>query len=163
MLDTLSQYHVHTQETTITQSVYTIFVNKRCSQAFDIQFSSILEIMKTAKKTASDGKPSSKDRKITKQKPQFKKPHQRNRGAGGKKSGKSNGGGGPNRFTQAEERRLDKIRQQNERRAEKEAKQLMARKEKKRKTKIFAKKNRHGQPLMSGRMELLLEKIQKRI
>lgn len=123
-----------------------------------------IEIMKTAKKNAGDGKKaSSSDRKIPKQKPQFKKPHQMKRNAGGKKSTAQNSTGRPNRFTQAEERRLEKIRQQNERRAEKEAKLLMAKKEKRRKTKIFAKKNRHGQPLMSGRMELLLEKIQKRI
>lgn len=123
------------------------------------------EIMKTNKKNASGGKPSSADRKISKPKPQFKNKPQNKRkaGGGGKKSSTQNAAGRPNRFTQAEERRLDRIRQQNERRAEKEAKLLMVQKEKKRKMKIFAKKNRHGQPLMSGRMELLLEKIQKRI
>lgn len=125
--------------------------------------------MKTNKKKVGDGKPST-DRKIPKQKPQFKKSPQKKRtggaggGGGGKKaSTQKNAAGRPNRFTQAEERRLDRIRQQNERRAEKEAKLMLVQKEKKRKTKIFAKKNRHGQPLMSGRMELLLEKIQKRI
>lgn len=113
--------------------------------------------MKTNKKNVGDGKRSTAVQKIAKQKPQFKRnPHK-----AGKKPTKNTGQ--PNRFTQAEERRLERIRQQNERRAEKEAKLLIAKKEKKRKTKIFAKKNRHGQPLMSGRMELLLEKIQKRI
>lgn len=117
--------------------------------------------MKTTKKdVGKDGKASSSGPKISKQKPQFKKTHQKNRNAGKKSTDNS---GRPNRFTQAEERRLDRIREQNERRAEKEAKLLIAKKDKQRKTKIFAKKNRHGQPLMSGRMELLLEKIQKRI
>lgn len=119
--------------------------------------------MKTNKKGKPDGKPSSAVKKPAfKQKPQFKKNPQKNRNAG-KKSSTNQTGGRPNRFTQAEERRLDRIREQNERRAEKEAKLLIVKKEKKRKTKIFAKKNRHGQPLMGGRMELLLEKIQKRI
>lgn len=68
-----------------------------------------------------------------------------------------------NHFTIAEERRLDRIREQNERKAEKEAKKLMAKKEKKRKLKILAKKNAKGQPLMKGRMQLLLEKIETRV
>lgn len=68
-----------------------------------------------------------------------------------------------NHFTHAEEKRLDRIREQNERKGEKEAKKLVAKKEKQRKMKILAKKNRKGQPLMKGRMELLLEKIEKRL
>lgn len=68
-----------------------------------------------------------------------------------------------NQFTFAEEKRLDRIREQNERKAEKEAKKLIAKKEKKRKLKILAKKNVKGQPVMRGRMQLLLEKIEKRV
>lgn len=116
--------------------------------------------MKTNKKAAKGGKPTSPSIPKQKQKQQFKKTPPKNRNAGKKPSDHS--GNRPNRFTQAEERRLDRIREQNERRAEKEAKLLIAKKDKKRKTKIFAKKNRRGQPVMSGRMELLLEKIQKR-
>lgn len=93
-----------------------------------------------------------------KQKPQFKQDK-----TTFKKPTNKQGFGKQNQFTFAEERRLAKIRLQNERKADKEAKLLLARKEKKRKTKIFAKKNNHGQPLMKGRMELLLEKIEKRV
>lgn len=116
--------------------------------------------MKTNKKTKGDGKAN----KIQ-QKPSFKKNH-RSKGKKpqfGKNKPKNSDTGKRNQFTIAEERRLDRIREQNERKAEKEAKLLMVKKEKKRKTKIFAKKNHRGQPLMSGRVELLLEKIQKRI
>lgn len=68
-----------------------------------------------------------------------------------------------NHFTIAEEKRLDRIREQNERKAEKEAKKLVAKKEQKRKMKILSKKTSRGQPVMKGRMELLLEKIEKRM
>lgn len=68
-----------------------------------------------------------------------------------------------NQFTMAEDRRLDRIREQSERKAEKEAKKLLVKKDKKRKLKILSKKNSKGQPIMSGRMELLLEKIEKRV
>lgn len=67
------------------------------------------------------------------------------------------------RITHVEEKRLDRIREQSERRAEKEAKKILQRKQQKRKTKILAKKNRKGQPVMGGRMQLLLEKIEKRM
>lgn len=106
------------------------------------------------------------------QKPQFKK----NPSKGGKNSGTFNknavkgnqkgnkpGPGKRNQFTFAEEKRIEKIRLQNERKAEKEAKLLIAKKDKKRKLKIFSKKNNKGQPVMKGRMELLLEKIEKRV
>ena len=63
----------------------------------------------------------------------------------------------------AEEKRLDRLREQNERKADKETKQLEKKKEERRKFKILSKKNSKGQPVMKGRMELLLEKIQKRM
>lgn len=74
-----------------------------------------------------------------------------------------NGKPARNQFTMAEERRLERIREQNERKAEKEAKKMIVQKEKRRKLKILAKKNSKGQPLMKGRMQLLLEKIEKRV
>lgn len=67
------------------------------------------------------------------------------------------------RISQAEHKRLDHIREKSEQKAAKEAKRILQRKEQKRKTKILAKKNRKGQPVMGGRMELLLEKIEKRL
>ncbi|XP_031622602.1 thyroid transcription factor 1-associated protein 26 [Contarinia nasturtii] len=95
-------------------------------------------------------------------KPVFKKDASKSKQ---RKNGKQGGSmaGKRNQFTVAEERRLDRIRQQNERKAEKEAKMLIIKKDKKRKLKIFSKKNTKGQPVMKGRMELLLEKIEKRI
>lgn len=109
-------------------------------------------------KTKKGAKPSASEK--IQQKPQFKKQLP-------KKSKHSNkkvpGAGNRNQFTFAEEKRLQRIREQNERKAEKEAKLLIAKKEKKRKLKIFAKKNHRGQPVMQGRMELLLEKIEKRV
>lgn len=124
-----------------------------------------IRIMKSTKKNVGDGKAAGKASPSVKKqsKPQFKKDSQKKRNVGKKSTNNNAGTGRPNRFSQAEERRLERIRQQNERRAEKEAKLMIAAKDKKRKMKIFAKKNRHGQPLMNGRMELLLEKIQKRI
>lgn len=110
-------------------------------------------------KTKKGGKPSSSSEKIQ-QKPQFKKPQTKNSKHFNKKVP---GEGNRNQFTFAEEKRLQRIREQNERKAVKEAKLLLAKKEKKRKLKIFAKKNHRGQPVMSGRMELLLQKIEKRV
>lgn len=114
--------------------------------------------MKTIKKKGgADGKASGDK---VQQKPQFKK----NPTKFNKKSNKKQGNSGQrNQLTFAEEKRIDKIRLQNEKKAEKEAKLLIARKDKKRKLKIFSKKNSRGQPVMKGRMELLLEKIEKRI
>lgn len=86
--------------------------------------------------------------------------------AGGKKFVASKAKDGKptrNHFTMAEDRRLDRIREQNERKADKEAKKLLAKKEHKRKLKILSKKNSKGQPIMGGRIELLLEKIEKRV
>lgn len=70
---------------------------------------------------------------------------------------------GQMRVSRAEESRLDRIREQSERKAEREAKKLQQKKQQKRKMKILAKKNRKGQPVMGGRMQLLLEKIEKRL
>lgn len=93
-----------------------------------------------------------------KSKPQFK-----SKDGGASMAAKKKGKPVRNHFSFAEEKRLDRIREQNERKAEKEAKKLQAKKEKKRKLKILSKKNRKGQPVMKGRMELLLEKIEKRL
>lgn len=96
-----------------------------------------------------------KERTGIKSKPQFKP-----KGSGASGS-KDKGKPARNHFSFAEEKRLDRIREQNERKADKEAKKMQARKEKKRKLKILSKKNSKGQPVMKGRMELLLEKIEK--
>lgn len=113
--------------------------------------------MKNNKKKIGENAKKSPTNQI-KEKPQFKQ-----NPANNKKATNKQGTGKRNQFTFAEEKRLDRIREQNERKADKQAKQLLAQKEKKRKMKILSKKNRHGQPLMKGRMELLLEKIEKRV
>lgn len=113
--------------------------------------------MKNNKKIGEAGKKPPSNR--IKQKPQFKQNNMKNK----KKNNGQHNGQRKNQFTFAEEKRLDRIREQNERKAEKEAKQLLAQKEKKRKLKILAKKNSRGQPVMQGRMQLLLEKIEKRV
>lgn len=64
-------------------------------------------------------------------------------------------------FKYFEEKRLQRIREKDERKAKKEEKLLLRKKEKLRKVKILTKKNRKGQPVMGGRMELLLEKIKR--
>lgn len=64
-------------------------------------------------------------------------------------------------FKYYEEQRLQRIREKDERKAKKEEKLLLRKKEKLRKVKILTKKNRKGQPVMGGRMELLLEKIKR--
>lgn len=64
-------------------------------------------------------------------------------------------------FKYFEEKRLQRIREKDERKAKKEEKLLLKKKEKLRKVKILTKKNRKGQPVMGGRMELLLEKIKR--
>lgn len=121
--------------------------------------------MKNAKGAAGGGSkapktgPNTSKRTGIKSKPQFKS----NGGGASTSKGKSKGKPVRNHFSFAEEKRLDRIREQNERKAEKEAKKLQAKKEKKRKLKILSKKNRKGQPVMKGRMELLLEKIEKRL
>lgn len=112
--------------------------------------------MKSKKKSSGGG--SNPPTNEIKQKPQFKKNNSKHLN-----SNKKPGAGNRNQFTFAEEKRLDRIREQNERKADKAAKLLVAQKEKKRKLKIYAKKNRNGQPVMKGRMELLLEKIEKRV
>lgn len=113
--------------------------------------------MKVNKKKSGDGVSKSPANKVQ-EKPNLKKGSQKNA-----KGNHKQGTGQRNQFTFAEEKRLDKIRLQNERKADKEAKILLAKKDKKRKLRIFAKKNNRGQPLMKGRMELLLEKIEKRV
>lgn len=65
------------------------------------------------------------------------------------------------RINHYEQQRLDRIREKDERRAKKEEKQLVRRKERNDRIKILTKKNRKGQPVMGGRMELLLQKIQQ--
>lgn len=112
----------------------------------------------SGKKNPKDAKSSTKGTNF-KSKPQFKSKN--NAASTSKESGKRKSV--RNHFTFAEEKRLDRIREQNERKAEKEAKKLQAKKEKRRKLKILSKKNRKGQPVMKGRMELLLEKIEKRL
>lgn len=123
---------------------------------------------KPSKRTSKPSKDTSKPSKGTtdptkrmgvQSKPQFK--HKSN--SGGASAFKSKGKPVRNHFTFAEEKRLDRIREQNERKAEKEGKKLQAKKEKRRKLKILSKKNSKGQPVMNGRMELLLEKIEKRL
>lgn len=64
-------------------------------------------------------------------------------------------------FKYFEEKRLQRIREKDEQKAKKEEKLLLKKKEKFRKEKILTKKNRKGQPIMGGRMELLLEKIKR--
>lgn len=114
--------------------------------------------MKTSKNKGGNGGKAPVNK--VQQKPQFKK----NQSNANKKGQKKQGFAGKrNQFTFAEEKRIEKIRLNNERKAEKEAKLLIAKKDKKRKLKIFSKKNSKGQPVMKGRMELLLEKIEKRV
>lgn len=115
--------------------------------------------MKTNRKKSGDKVSKSSPNKVQ-QKPNFKKTPSKN-GKPNQRPGTGNRN--RNQFTFAEEKRLDNIRLQNERKAEKEAKLLLAKKDKKRKLKILSKKNKKGQPVMGGRMELLLEKIQKRV
>lgn len=82
-----------------------------------------------------------------------------------KRPRKAGGGGGGNingvQITHYEQQRLDRIREKDERKAKKEEKILLRKKERTKKLKILTKKNRKGQPVMGGRMELLLEKIQQ--
>lgn len=80
-----------------------------------------------------------------------------------KKRPRKSGGGNINgvQITHFEQQRLDRIREKDERKAKKEEKLLLRKKERTMKLKILTKKNRKGQPVMGGRMELLLEKIQK--
>ncbi|XP_055312133.1 thyroid transcription factor 1-associated protein 26 [Sitodiplosis mosellana] len=111
--------------------------------------------MKATKKNDGEGGKSPANK--VQHKPPFKK------NPSNKKGNNKQGAGKRNQFTFAEEKRIDKIRLQNERKAEKQAKLLIAKKDKKRKQKIFSKKNNKGQPVMKGRMELLLEKIEKRV
>lgn len=124
--------------------------------------------MKTNKKGESRSKNSKPNVNKIQSKPKFKPQHQKQPTKGdfsGKKK-KNSDGDKPkvrNQFTFAEGKRLERIREQNERKAEKEAKKLIAKKEKKRKMKILSKKNSRGQPVMKGRMQLLLEKIEKRV
>lgn len=112
---------------------------------------------KSGKTKPTGGSSLKKVQNKTKFKPSNPKPNKnpKDNSKKGNKPGKS-------QFRIAEERRLDRIREKNEQKAEKEAKILLAKKEKRRKTKILSKKNGRGQPVMGGRMELLLEKIQKR-
>lgn len=79
-----------------------------------------------------------------------------------KRPRKSGGGGniGGVQITHFEQQRLDRIREKDERKAKKEEKLLLRKKERTKKLKILTQKNRKGQPVMGGRMELLLQKIQ---
>lgn len=115
---------------------------------------------KVLNKQTSDGPPIKR--------PQFKKSN--NPSHGNKFAHRKNEPGafvritpGQLRISRSEEKRLDQIREQSERKAEREAKKLQQRKQQKRKTKILSKKNKKGQPVMGGRMQLLLEKIEKRM
>lgn len=115
---------------------------------------------KTVNKQSSDG-PLIK-------RPQFKKSN--NQSKGNKLNQRKNEPGafvrikpGQLKISRFEEKRLDQIREQSERKAEREAKKLQQKKQQKRKTKILSKKNKKGQPVMGGRMQLLLEKIEKRL
>lgn len=83
--------------------------------------------------------------------PQPSKKNNRKRGSGSAKP----------QYSHFEQQRLDRLREKDERRAIKEEKLIARKKERTKKIKILTKKNRKGQPLMNGRMELLLEKIQK--
>lgn len=80
-----------------------------------------------------------------------------------KRPHKAGGGGsiGGVRINHYEQQRLDRIREKDERKAKKEEKLLVRKKERNAKLKILTKKNRKGQPVMGGRMELLLEKIKQ--
>lgn len=62
-----------------------------------------------------------------------------------------------------EQQKLDRIREKDERKAIKEERQLLRKKERTAKLKILTKKTRKGQPMMGGRMELLLQQIQKSV
>lgn len=79
------------------------------------------------------------------------------------KDGKPAKKGRPTPFSHFEEQRLDRLREKDERKAKKEEKLLLRKKERTKKLKILTKKNRKGQPLMNGRMEMLLEQIKKRV
>lgn len=64
-------------------------------------------------------------------------------------------------FNHYEQKRLDRIRERDERKANKEEKLLVQKRERMKKLKILSKKNRKGQPLMNGRIELLLGQIER--
>lgn len=122
-----------------------------------------IRIPETKMKGKSSGKTQNTEHKKAgiKNKPQFKRnDFLKNKG---NKKGNQNKSITSQLLTQAEARRLERIREQSESKAVKEAHQLQRKKEKKRKLKILAKKNSKGQPVMKGRMELLLEKIEKRL
>lgn len=78
-----------------------------------------------------------------------------------KNNNKRGSGSAKPQFNHFEQQRLDRIREKDEQKAKKEEKKLNQKKERTKKMKILTKKNRKGQPLMNGRMELLLEKIKK--
>lgn len=67
----------------------------------------------------------------------------------------------PIKINYYEQQKLDRLREKDERKAKKEEKLLLRKKERNAKLKILTKKNRKGQPIMGGRMELLLQQIQK--
>lgn len=77
------------------------------------------------------------------------------------KNRKRGSGSAKPQYSHFEQQRLDRLREKDERRAIKEEKLMARKKERTKRIKILTKKNRKGQPLMNGRMELLLEKIQK--
>lgn len=83
------------------------------------------------------------------------------RSAPKKNNNKRGSGSSKPQFNHYEQQRLDRIREKDEQKAKKEEKKLHQKKERTKKMKILTKKNRKGQPLMNGRMELLLEKIKK--
>lgn len=78
-----------------------------------------------------------------------------------KNNSKRGAGSSKTQFNHYEQQRLDRIREKDEQKAKKEEKKLLQKKARTQKMKILTKKNRKGQPLMNGRMELLLEKIKK--
>lgn len=80
-----------------------------------------------------------------------------------RKSGGSSGSGSAAKpkINYYEQQKLDRIREKDERKAIKEERLLLRKKERTAKLKILTKKTRKGQPMMGGRMELLLQQIQK--
>lgn len=80
---------------------------------------------------------------------------------GGTKTNKKKQHSSKPQYNHYEQQRLDRIREKDERKACKEEKLLQRKKERTKKLKILTKKNRKGQPIMGGRIELLLEKIKQ--
>lgn len=117
---------------------------------------------KTAHKRPQTGKPTMKTANKTIAKPKGAQAKGvAVRSAPKKNNNKRGSGSAKPQFNHYEQQRLDRIREKDEQKAKKEEKKLHQKKERTKKMKILTKKNRKGQPLMNGRMELLLEKIKK--